>query len=137
MFFREWFVVFFVACFIGVIFLSQVFSCKLMPLGSCRPVNPPKIEVQVSGAVQRPGVYEVELGSTLQSILGLARLKKSADRSALYLKKKVLGSCSIIVPEKKCRKSKKKKPDSSSMAPTSYADENARNLSKATENICA
>lgn len=135
--FREWFIVVFVVCFIAVIFLAQSFSFGVPRLEVGAPLQPLKIEVWVYGEVQSPGLYEVELGSTLQSILNKAQLKNTADKKALYLQKKVLQSCSLVVPEKKCRKDKKKKRDSSSMAPVSYADKNGRNLSKASENICS
>lgn len=137
MFFREWFVVFFSVCFVGMIFFAQSFSCKIPSLSLCVPLQPPKVDVLVSGAVKRPGVYKVDSGVPLQSILDLAGLEKNADKSSLYPQKKVMKSCSLVVPEKKCRKSRKKKRGSSSMAPVSYTNENGRNLSKSSENICS
>ena len=122
MFFREWFIVFAVSCLIGVVFLSQSFSSRRSFLKPCESLHFPKVEVLVSGAVQKPGVYKVEMGSTLQSVLEKAEPVKNADKSGLYLQKKVIGSCSLIVPEKKCRKRKKKNPGSSSMFPMSYTD---------------
>ncbi len=126
MFFREWFAVFCVLCFIATLFLAEEFPCKsLFQVG--QPAEIQKIQVEILGAVERPGMYEVEVGSSLLELVSRAGLKKTADKGALYLKKRVLNSCSVTVPEKKCRKSRKKKQSSSSIAVTSYAMEASGN----------
>ncbi len=120
MFFREWFAIFCVVGFITTLFLVEVFPSKSLIFVS-ESVSARKIQVKVLGAVERPGVYEVEAGASLLDLIKLAGLKKTADKRGIYLKKRVLSSCSLTVPEKKCRKSKKKKQSSSSIAVTSYA----------------
>jgi len=71
-----------------------------------------KIEVRVFGAVERPGVYEVEVGTALKEVVKLAGWKKKADRRAVYGQKRLLSACEIEVPEKKDKKDRKKKRDS-------------------------
>ncbi len=119
MFFREWFAVFCLFCFAASLFFVANFSsnptdlfCKTSPLS--------KIQVEVLGAVERPGVYEVEVGSSIRSILAQAGIKKTADRQRVNLKKKLLTSCRLNVPEKNLKKSKKKKESSSSISFMSY-----------------
>ncbi len=122
MFFREWFIVFIVASFIGVVFLAQSFSSRTLSLNPCDYVPTKIIKVEVSGAVLNPGLYEVLLGTSIQSILQMAQPARNADKTGLYLQKKLLGSCSLFVPEKKSRKNKKKNPSSSNMLRKSYTD---------------
>ena len=120
-FFREWFVVFCLLCFIVVLFFVEVFAPDPV-VSLCEPGIISKIQVIVAGAVDRPGMYEVSVGTSVQSVLFQAGLKKTADKNALYLKKKLLHSCSLNVPEKKSKKNKKKKTSSSSIALTSCAN---------------
>ena len=108
MFFREWFVVFCFFCFAASLFFVANFSsnppdlfCKSRPLS--------KIQVEVLGEVERPGVYEVEVGSSIRLILAQAGIKKTADRQRVNLKKKLLTSCKLSVPEKKFKKEQEKK----------------------------
>ena len=126
MFFREWFAVFCVVCFIATLFLAEVFPIKTL-FWEGKSEGLQKIQVEILGAVERPGVYEVEVGASLLEIVKRAGLKKTADKGTLYLKKRVLNSCSVTVPEKKCRKSRKKKQSLSSIAVTSYVMEASGN----------
>lgn len=108
MFFREWFAVFCVVCFITTLFLAEEFPCKsLVQLEE--PAEIQKIQVEILGAVEKPGMYKVEVGSSLLELVRLAGLKKTADKEALYLKKRVLNSCSVTVPEKNVEKAGKKR----------------------------
>lgn len=59
------------------------------------------VRVFISGAVLRPGEYEIDVGSSLKRALDRAGFRPIADRKALYSKKILLNSCEIIVPEKK------------------------------------
>ncbi len=68
-----------------------------------------KVSVFVSGAVVRPGTYEVEVGTSLGDILKVAQFKTSADKKALYLGKIMLNSSSVYVPEKSIEKNKSSK----------------------------
>lgn len=121
MFFREWFAVLCTACFVAAVFLTRAFPSR--PLISMDPPPPETIQVEVQGAVEKPGVYEVKVGSSVHSVMAQAVLTKAADRKALYLKKKLLSSCSLTVPEKKDRKSKKKNQHSRTIARESCANE--------------
>ncbi|MES2199195.1 MAG: hypothetical protein V4489_03395 [Chlamydiota bacterium] len=60
-----------------------------------------KVKVVISGAVLRPGEYEVEVGSSLKKVLSRAGFRSFADKKAIYSKKILLNSCEIFVPEKK------------------------------------
>ena len=125
LFFREWFVLVCVVSFFFTLFFVKTFSGSSFFELSCE-VQSKKIQVVVLGAVERPGLYEVEVGSSIKSILEGAGLRKTADRKSLYLKKKVLNSCSLIVPEKKDKKKKNKIKVSSSMSVASYVVQGLR-----------
>ncbi len=73
--------------------------------------NRKKIQVTVDGAVEYPGVYRVSPGVSIGSVLELAGFTSRSDRAALYLKKTLLSSCELHVPEKISKKEKKKKQD--------------------------
>ncbi len=92
----------------ATILLVKVFPSRLSSSLS-KPVCVPKIQVTVLGAVEKPGVYEVDVGSSIQSVLNQAGLKKTADWRSLYVRKKVLNSCSLTVPEKNIKKTRKKR----------------------------
>lgn len=108
MFFREWFAVICVLCFMVTLLFVEVFPSK-QPNFLCKPVCFLKVQVVVSGAVESPGTYEVDLGSSVSSVLNRARLKKTADKRSLYLRKKILSSCSLTVPEKNVKKTREKR----------------------------
>ncbi len=116
MFFRERFIFFSVLGFIAACsLLKNDPDLKKVSLSSFLPKFPPAIDILILGAVDRPGLYKIESGSSIQEILKKARLKKSADISSLLVHKKVFGSTCIYIPEKKQRKNKKKKVVSSRM----------------------
>ncbi len=121
MFFREWFAVFFALSFLCVIFFSRIFTSNVV-LSVEERVCSRKVCVCVEGAVDRPGRYEVNLGSSLQEVLSLAGIKKIADRKAFYLKARVFEDCLVRVPEKNVKKNKKKKNRSSSISITSCSE---------------
>jgi len=108
LFFREWFAVFSALCFMVVLFFMEVFPAR-PPNSLCESVSPLKVQVRVLGAVENPGIYEVEVGTSLKSILDQAGLKKAADRRGIYLKKKILCSCSLTILEKNEEKTRKKR----------------------------
>lgn len=114
LFFREWFVVFLVALIAFLLVFSQNSLVSYGGFGKkkgfCTVSDRKKIQITVSGAVEFPGVYDVDSGISIGSILELAKLKSSADKKALYVKKTVFNSCKLQVPEKISKKEKKKKP---------------------------
>ena len=112
------------------IFLMESFPAK-PSLFSCERAQRKKIQVMVSGAVERPGLYEVDVGASVKSVLEQAGLQRVADRRALYLKKQLLNSCHLTVPKKKCKKEKKRKQVSSSMSLASYAIQDSKGPSNA------
>ncbi len=79
------------------------------PNSLCKPVSHQMLQVGVFGAVERPGMYEVEVGSSIKSVMDQAELKKTADNRAIYQRKKILSSCSLTVPEKNVKKTRKKR----------------------------
>ena len=89
MFFREWFAVFCVLCFIATLFLAEEFPCKsLFQVG--QPAEIQKIQVEILGAVERPGMYEVEVGSSLLELVSRAGLKKTADKEVSNFRERFL-----------------------------------------------
>lgn len=119
LFFREWFILVSVLSFVTALFFMKTFpSNPSFELEG--EVSERKIQVVVSGAVEKPGLYEVSIGVSVKEIIEKAGLRKTANRKALYLKKRILNSCSLFVPEKKDKKKKKKKKVSSSMSLASY-----------------
>ena len=114
LFFREWVAVFFVLCLGIFLALSNWGECKLhffkaQDSLSKEFVERKKIQVEVSGAVGRPGVYEVDSGVSLKFVLGKACVLSRADKKSLYSKKVLLESCQVHVPEKISRKREKRK----------------------------
>jgi hypothetical protein len=110
MLFREWFAVFFTLCFIVLVLLVETFPSRLTDRDcACEGASTLKLRVTVLGAVERPGVYEVDVGSSLKSVVDQAGLKKEAERKGLYLKKRVLSSCTLNIPEKDKEKTRKKR----------------------------
>lgn len=114
LFFREWVAVCFVLC-VGVFLalsnwggsrLSFFKAQKLLIEGALCET---KIQIEVSGAVSHPGVYEVDSGVNLKFVLDRAGLLAKADRKSLYSKKVLLESCQVHVPEKIRRKKEKRK----------------------------
>lgn len=114
LFFREWVAVCSVLC-LGVFLAlsnwggSQLSFFKAQKLLVEGALCETKIQVQVSGAVMHPGVYEVNAGVNLKFILDKAKLLSKADRKGLYSKKVLLESCQVHVPEKIRRKREKRK----------------------------
>lgn len=57
-----------------------------------------KLTVDIKGAIERPGVYEVEVGKRVQDVISLASgLKEDADVSLINLSKKVEDEMVIII----------------------------------------
>ena len=116
LFFREWFVVFFVFLSGALVFLSSASCIFDFPGGNVflrsdvflGPVEHKKIQVEVSGEVEHPGIYEVFEGDTVKSVLEMAGLTSFSDRKAYQSRKVLLASCKIHVPEKNSKKSKKR-----------------------------
>lgn len=116
LFFREWLVVFVVFLSGALVFLSSAnYSFNFSDGdGFCEtrmapgPVDQKKIQVEVSGEVDSPGVYEVIAGATVKSVLERVGLKSSADKRSCNVKKILLTSCKIHVLEKNSKKSKKR-----------------------------
>lgn len=61
-----------------------------------------KIKVYVCGEVERPGVYEVPVGTRIEDVLGLARVKSNADLQSINLAKRLRDEDMIrVYPVKK------------------------------------
>lgn len=109
--FKEWLSVC-LLLFLSVFFLISnwgIYTLKLQKVRERSFFEKPVIQVSITGAVCSPGVYEVEAGTSLKSVLGKARPMKEADKQFLYTKKTLLTSCSVHVPEKTCKKREKRK----------------------------
>ena len=100
-------------CFFATLFFIREFPAKVFPVFESEIVQPARIRVDIFGEVERPGLYEVEVGTSIGALLKKVGVKKTGDCKALYLKKKLLHSCSLVVPEKKYQKSEQKKRTSS------------------------
>lgn len=103
--FREWFIC--LSVLFSIVFLFSVSGPT--ERGLVQEVEQDgelkeKVKVFVSGAVLRPGEYEVDVGSSLKSVLVRAGFTSFADKKALYSKKTVLNSCEVFVPEKSVKK---------------------------------
>lgn len=88
-----------VSLFFCLFYFASSSGAKTEEMSDCIPSE--TVQVTIGGAVERPGIYEVKPGSTLASICKRAGLKKTADRKKLYLKKTILSSVAIEVPEKR------------------------------------
>nr|WP_277998961.1 ComEA family DNA-binding protein [Moorella sulfitireducens] len=60
--------------------------------------KPSTIQVHVTGAVQRPGVYELKAGARVNEAVGLAGLLPEADANALNLAAPLYDGQQVIVP---------------------------------------
>lgn len=110
--FREWLVAL-VALLLVVSFVWISFPVSCDFSQSCHSISqvsqPKTIQVLVTGAVERPGSYEVPPGTSVAVLLQEIGFKPSADKRGVYLKKTLLSSCSVNVPEKKRKKKQEKK----------------------------
>lgn len=61
----------------------------------------PKIKVYVCGEVENPGVYEIPLGSRVQDVLFLAKVKSTANLESINLAKKLRDEDMIKIYPKK------------------------------------
>lgn len=59
------------------------------------------IEIEIEGAVKKPGVYKCTPGSTIAQILKEAGLDKTADRSAIDKKRILYSSQKVVIPKRK------------------------------------
>lgn len=65
--------------------------------------NSPKIiKVEIKGEVNSPGIYDVELGSTLSNLLEKAKLNEYADTSRLSLLHVLRNNEVIVIPKNNC-----------------------------------
>ena len=110
LFFKEWLAAA-LLLFLASFFLVGNWGWYTLKLRKVQPYSVKKgewVQVSLSGAVCNPGVYEVEPGTSLKSVLDKAGLSKEADKQILYAKKTLLASCVVHVPEKTCKKRKKR-----------------------------
>lgn len=61
----------------------------------------PFIEIEVVGAVKNPGVYRCVPGSTIEEILKLAGLEKTADRKSIDKKRVMYSSQKVVIADRK------------------------------------
>ena len=79
-----------------ILFVINIFVSMLRPMNALES-SIDKISVDIKGAVNSPGVYEVEVGSTVYELIGLAGgLKSYADTSLINLSKR-LGDEDVVV----------------------------------------
>lgn len=63
-------------------------------------VHEQKINVRIEGAVEAPGIYNVERGANIQEVLAQAKPASNADTKKMALTKKVRDGQTINVPAK-------------------------------------
>ena len=97
--FREWITCLSALFCVGSLFLVSLGGKPLNEFNEDREWQE-KMKVFVSGAVLRPGEYEVRIGSSLKSVLKKAGFESFADKKAVYSKKTLINSCEIFVPRK-------------------------------------
>ena len=56
------------------------------------------IQVEITGCVKKPGIYEVPPGTTLRTLLRKAKPKALADLEALRVAQVLENSCAICIP---------------------------------------
>lgn len=61
--------------------------------------SPKTIKVEIKGEVNSPGIYDVELGSTLSNLLEKAKLNEYADTSRLSLLHVLRNNEVIVIPK--------------------------------------
>ena len=100
--FREWFVVSFFMSSLGMILFSSYNShkCARKCVENRMKIYEKKVLVSVEGAVRNPGQYTIEAGTSVQEVIKLAKPSKMADKGALPLRRVILNSCQIYVPNK-------------------------------------
>lgn len=98
---REWICIALVLGFlaaVGVIAkFSEVRSRSLIVKEEATPL----IKITLSGAVERPGVYQCRPGTPLTKLLDQAGISKLADRGKTPFKKILLVSQSVEIPGKR------------------------------------
>lgn len=105
--FREWIICLTtVSCVVSLFFISTSFERRILQESVSERELKQVVKVFISGAVLRPGEYEVEVGTSLKRVLDKAGLIPSSNKKSLYLKKTLLAPCEISVPEKGCQLSR-------------------------------
>lgn len=66
------------------IILSLYFSAKLKPI-DINSFNKKLIQVEIKGAIDNPGIFEIFNGATLNDLLKIVKLKENADLSSYNL----------------------------------------------------
>lgn len=99
----EWiFVISFIAILTSLVCIARLHEHrKKSQLKVMAGLARPPLEVTVSGAVQKPGVYLVLSGARLREAVKKSRPKRFADLSAMDLDQPVKVSMSIHIPELK------------------------------------
>ena len=85
------------------LFLFLLVGFFLTPYASQKPLSSWRkstILVQVSGAVEKPGIYEVGNGATVGEVLAMALVKEEGDTSSLNSTMVLKSQDVIIVPAK-------------------------------------
>lgn len=70
------------------------------PSGEPHYLVKPYIEVTVAGAVEQPGVYQVEKGTLVEEVIQMARPLESAKLDSIKLDSKILRRRTIRIKEK-------------------------------------
>ena len=108
--YREWFVLFLALLFL-FFFLCVASPWSLSCFEKAQVVQSEisRIRVEVFGEVERPGMYEVEVGTSIRELVKKAGLLRSSDVKAIYGKKTLLRSCVVVVDSKERQKKEGKK----------------------------
>lgn len=83
---------------IVTIFLTAVFNS--FSLESLDPEKEKLISVEIKGEVNKPGVYELKLGSTYEDLFELSGLNEEADLNGFYLDETLYHEMLVVVPKK-------------------------------------
>jgi len=100
---REWILIFgilgLVAALLVISQLSKVRHDQM--LQTCIEQADRAIAITLTGAIQRPGTYEVKPGTTLKDLLKNVPLAENAERKKVPLKKVFYSTQDIHIPHKK------------------------------------
>ena len=78
---------------LSILFLSGRFTKETLD-------HQETIHVEIRGCVRNPGIYEMDLGSSIEDLLNIAELSENADISSYYLNDKLYNDQLIVIPEK-------------------------------------
>ncbi|MBR4485196.1 MAG: hypothetical protein IKO97_08315, partial [Erysipelotrichaceae bacterium] len=89
-----------------ILYLLAVLTILFQSVGieNMDPEEKKKISVEIKGEVEKQGVYEMDLGSTLEDLLKSAKPYPDADLSSFSLQKRLHHLELVVVKKKEKRK---------------------------------